>query len=188
MAQSLPHLHYPHDSGIDLVLTILKDPFCGAGLLLHLEVKHKSSLFQVYSPRVFALSKSFFFFYRLFHLNLVYFDPEQLVFEVIVAGKLVPIFHVFAFGEFGEHSCFSTCKRLQCPTQFAVLCKPPHKTVRVLDKWWWMKMIKLNVLWFESEPIPVASLISSRVNSSPSLNISSTSVWKSDTCSSFLPF
>lgn len=37
-------------------------------------------------------------------------------------------------------------------------------------------------------PIPVASLISSRVNSSPSLNISSTSVWKSDTCSSFLPF
>lgn len=43
-----------------------------------------------------------------------------------------------------------------------------------------------TLIW-SYRPIPVASLISSRVNSSPSLNISSTSVWKSDTCSSFLP-
>lgn len=39
MAQSLPHLHDPHDGGIDLILTILKDPFCGTGLLLHLGEK-----------------------------------------------------------------------------------------------------------------------------------------------------
>lgn len=36
MAQSLPHLHDPHDGSINLILTILKDPFCGTGLLLHL--------------------------------------------------------------------------------------------------------------------------------------------------------
>lgn len=36
MGQSLPHLHDPHNGSIDLVLTILKDSFCGAGLLLHL--------------------------------------------------------------------------------------------------------------------------------------------------------
>lgn len=37
MAQSLPHLHDPHNGSIDLILTILKDPFRGASLLLHLE-------------------------------------------------------------------------------------------------------------------------------------------------------
>lgn len=37
MAQSLPHLHDPHNSSINLILTVLKDPLCGAGLLLHLE-------------------------------------------------------------------------------------------------------------------------------------------------------
>lgn len=36
MAQSLPHLHDSHDGGVDLILAILKDSFCGAGLLLHL--------------------------------------------------------------------------------------------------------------------------------------------------------
>lgn len=36
MAQSLPHLHDPHDGGVDLILAILKHPLCGAGLLLHL--------------------------------------------------------------------------------------------------------------------------------------------------------
>lgn len=39
MAQSLPHLHDPYDGGINLILTILKDPFRGAGLLLHLQGK-----------------------------------------------------------------------------------------------------------------------------------------------------
>lgn len=37
MAQGLPHLHDSHDGGINLILTVLKDSFCGAGLLLHLE-------------------------------------------------------------------------------------------------------------------------------------------------------
>lgn len=50
-----------------------------------------------------------------------------------------------------------------------------------------MNLVEKTGMWSHA-PIPVASLISSRVNSSPSLNISSTSVWKSDTCNSFLPF
>lgn len=41
MGQSLPHLHDPHNGSINLVLTILKDPFCGAGLLLHLSKRSK---------------------------------------------------------------------------------------------------------------------------------------------------
>lgn len=36
MAQSLSHLHDPHNGSINLILTILKDSLCGAGLLLHL--------------------------------------------------------------------------------------------------------------------------------------------------------
>lgn len=36
MAQSLSHLHDPHNGSIDLILSILEDPFCSAGLLLHL--------------------------------------------------------------------------------------------------------------------------------------------------------
>lgn len=51
----------------------------------------------------------------------------------------------------------------------------------------WQNFVEKTAMWSHA-PIPVASLISSRVNSSPSLNISSTSVWKSDTCNSFLPF
>lgn len=39
MAQSLPHLHDSYDGGINLILTVLKDSFCGAGLLLHLKKK-----------------------------------------------------------------------------------------------------------------------------------------------------
>ena len=35
--------------------------------------------------------------------------------------------------------------------------------------------------------MPVAEQISSMLNSSPSLNMSSTKVWNKDTCSSFLP-
>ena len=62
--------------------------------------------------------------YRFFHLDLVDFDPEELVFEVIVARKLVPVLHVFAFGDFGENTCFSTGEGLQSPTQFTILCKP----------------------------------------------------------------
>lgn len=52
-------------------------------------------------------------FYRFFHLDLVDFDPEQLVFKVIVARKLVSIFHVFALWSFGEHACFPTSERLE---------------------------------------------------------------------------
>lgn len=48
--------------------------------------------------------------YRLFHLDLVDLDPEELVFEVIIAGELVTVLHVFALGRFGEHTGLSTCQ------------------------------------------------------------------------------
>ena len=48
--------------------------------------------------------------YRFFHLDLVYFDPEELVSEVIIARKLVPILHIFAFWDFGDDTCFPTSK------------------------------------------------------------------------------
>ena len=46
--------------------------------------------------------------YRFFHLDLVDLDPEELMFEVIVAGELVAVLHVFALGEFGEDSSLPT--------------------------------------------------------------------------------
>lgn len=46
--------------------------------------------------------------YRLLHLDLVDFYPEELVFEVVIARKLVPVLHIFAFWDFGEDACFST--------------------------------------------------------------------------------
>lgn len=39
MAQSLPHLHDSHNGGVNLILTVLKDAFCGACLLFHLRKK-----------------------------------------------------------------------------------------------------------------------------------------------------
>lgn len=60
-------------------------------------------------------------FHRFFHLDLVDLDPEKLVFEVVVAGKLVSILHVFALWDFSEYACFPTSERLESPTQFAVL-------------------------------------------------------------------
>lgn len=50
------------------------------------------------------------YLYRFFHLNLINLDPEELVFEVIIARKFVPILHIFAFWDFGEDACFSTGK------------------------------------------------------------------------------
>lgn len=40
VAQSLPHLHNPHNGRIYLVLPVLEDTFSGAGLLLHLQKWH----------------------------------------------------------------------------------------------------------------------------------------------------
>lgn len=49
MAQSLPHLHDSYDGGINLILTVLKDSFCGAGLLLHLKKKKEDKIIEKYS-------------------------------------------------------------------------------------------------------------------------------------------
>lgn len=61
--------------------------------------------------------------YRFFHLDLVDFDAEKLVFEVVVAGKLVSIFYVLALWNFSEHACLPTGERLESPAQLAVLCR-----------------------------------------------------------------
>lgn len=65
--------------------------------------------------------------YRLFHLDLVYFDPEELVFKVIIARKLVSVLYVFAFWDFGEYTCFSAGEWLQSPAQLTVLCEEKKK-------------------------------------------------------------
>lgn len=82
MAQSLPHLHDPHNSSVNLVLTVLKDSLRGAGLLLHLEpiktLKYKPQYSQGQENTATDTN-------RLFHLDLVYFDPEEFVFKVVVA-------------------------------------------------------------------------------------------------------
>lgn len=51
MAQSLPHLHDSHNGSINLILTVLKDPFCGAGLLLHLREKQSVKINPQYLKR-----------------------------------------------------------------------------------------------------------------------------------------
>lgn len=82
MAQSLPHLHDPHNSSVNLILTVLKDSLRGAGLLLHLEqitrFKQKSQCSEQQGNTGTNTN-------RLFHLDLVDFDPEEFVFEVVVA-------------------------------------------------------------------------------------------------------
>lgn len=83
MAQSLPHLHDPHNSSVNLVLTVLKDSLRGAGLLLHLEpitaLKYKKPQHSQRQENTASVTN------RLFHLDLVYFDPEEFVFKIVVA-------------------------------------------------------------------------------------------------------
>lgn len=59
--------------------------------------------------------------YRFFHLDLIDFNSKELVLEIVVAEKLVSIFHVFALGGFGENSCLAARQGLECPPQFTVL-------------------------------------------------------------------
>jgi hypothetical protein len=66
--QGFAHLHDTNDGGVHLVLSVLEDALRGARVLL----------------------------LRLLHLNLINLDAEQLVFEFIVARKLVSVFHIFA--------------------------------------------------------------------------------------------
>lgn len=47
--------------------------------------------------------------YRLFHLDLINFDAEQPVFEFVIAGELITVLHIFAFGDFGQDTRFATC-------------------------------------------------------------------------------
>lgn len=124
MAQSLPHLHDPHNSSVNLVLTVLKDSLRGAGLLLHLEpIRRLQWKPQYLKQREDTATDT----NRLFHLDLVNFDPEEFVFEVVVAWKLVAVLHVFTFWDLGEHTSFPAGERLQSAPQLVVLYKDNNK-------------------------------------------------------------
>lgn len=96
--------------------------------------------------------------------------------------------------ELSHRRVTAECAAAHCPLQRQQK-KPTKKQKQTqiggtLQNGHLMKLVKkqpCRIAMWSRAPIPVASLISSKVNSSPSLNISSTSVWKSDTCSSFLP-
>ena len=45
--------------------------------------------------------------YRFFHLDLVDLDPEEFVFEVVVARELVSVLDVFALRDLGEDPGFA---------------------------------------------------------------------------------
>ncbi len=189
MAESFPHLHDSDNGSIDLVLTVLEYSLCSAGLLLHLRgtaEKHETKW-----PITFRQQQSHDRCagqYRFFHLDLVDFNPEKFVFEIIITKNFVSILHFFTLWDFGKNTGLPTGQRLQSPPQLTVLCKWMCilNAVKFLNTW------KLsNILFWKdiivSIPMPVASLISSRENSSPSLNISRTNVWNRETCNSFLP-
>lgn len=61
--------------------------------------------------------------YRFFHLDLVDFNPEEFVFEVIITWELVSIFYIFTLWDFGKDTRFPAGQRLQSPPQLTVLCK-----------------------------------------------------------------
>lgn len=46
MTKSLSHLHYPDDSRVDLILSVLEHALRGADLLLHLHTRTHDGLFQ----------------------------------------------------------------------------------------------------------------------------------------------
>lgn len=46
--------------------------------------------------------------YRFFHLDLVDFNPEEFVFEIIITRELVSILHVFTLWDFGKDTRLPT--------------------------------------------------------------------------------
>ena len=65
--------------------------------------------------------------YRLFHLDLVDLDAEQLVFEVLVEVEAVSVLHVFPPGVLVEDTGLSTCQRLERTLQLPLLCHKDNK-------------------------------------------------------------
>lgn len=61
--------------------------------------------------------------YRFFHLDLVDFNPEEFVFEIIITRELISILHVFTLWGFGKDTCLPAGQWLQSPPQLTVLCK-----------------------------------------------------------------
>lgn len=195
MAQSLPHLHDSHNGSINLILTILKDPFCGTGLLLHLKKKQLVKriplkgleMRKIIQGDIYTVS----FIWIWFILIL-----KSLCLKSSLQENLSPSSTSLLFGILVRTRAFPQAS--DCRVRRSSLSSANQHSSGSLDQYccimssWHPLLLRqraatLTLMW-SYRPIPVASLISSRVNSSPSLNISSTSVWKSDTCSSFLPF
>lgn len=59
--------------------------------------------------------------YRLLHLNLIDFNAEQLMFEVVVEVEAVSVLYVFPSGIFIKNASFPACQGLQCAFQLTLL-------------------------------------------------------------------
>lgn len=135
------------------------------------------------------------YFYRFFHLNLIDLDAKELVFEVVVEIETVSILHIFPSRILVKDTCFPTGQGLQGTPELTLLCAGSERMIVTIT----LSQVQATVVHLyyicqknkkqknNTSPMPVAVRISSTLNSSPSLNISRTSVWNKDTCSSFLP-
>lgn len=59
--------------------------------------------------------------HRLLHLNLVDFDAEKFMLEVVVEVEVVSVLHVFPSGIFIKYASFPTCQGLQRASQLTLL-------------------------------------------------------------------
>lgn len=59
--------------------------------------------------------------HRLLHLNLVDFNAEEFMSEVVIEVEAVSVLHVFASGVFIKYAGFPTCQGLQRASQLALL-------------------------------------------------------------------
>lgn len=60
--------------------------------------------------------------YCFLHLDLVDFDAEEFVFEVVVEVEAVSVLHVFPSGVLVEDAGFSAGQGLQRTPELALLC------------------------------------------------------------------
>lgn len=132
------------------------------------------------------------YFYRFFHLNLIDLDAKQLVFKIVVEIETVSILHIFPSRILVKDTCFPTGQGLQGTPELTLLCVGTERIIVTITLSQAPAMV-VHLYYIcqkkpqNTSPMPVAVRISSTLNSSPSLNISRTSVWNKDTCSSFLP-
>lgn len=103
MTQLLPHLHDAYNCSVYLVLAVLEDSFRGRRVFFRL---FNTATERVYYSNISVLTLSSLIArnlikylnlpYRLFHLNLIYLDPEVFISEVAGEHKLITRRHILA--------------------------------------------------------------------------------------------